>query len=89
MKKVIFTVSAVVCLAISAMFVSCESAAENGCACAFTVLGEGSGSLKVDIADMKYYYAVSTCSDLASALTKEYELEYGQGSIAKINCSGY
>lgn len=89
MKKVIFTVSAIVCLALSAMFVSCNTAAENGCVCTYTILGGGSYTDAFDIAEMKEYFAVSSCGDLANAFTKWIELDYGEGKVAKMNCSGY
>lgn len=86
MKKVIFTVSALVCLALSAMFVSCNEAV-NGCTCRLTFTGQGTETATFDLAQMKEQFAVSSCSALATSLKDYFEKQ--EYVVASSVCTSY
>ena len=80
MKKKIFLVSALIAMAVSAMFVGCKDKNEaedssdiNGCKCTFYYSGEKIDTEKFDLDEMEDYYDVKTCSKLQKSLNKELE----------------
>ena len=78
-------VSAVVVMAMSAMFVACsENAPANGCTCTENYKGE-SETFTMPLEEMKNY-GYKTCSDIVADFNK-----YTQGASdgATMTCKGY
>ncbi|MGM9838287.1 MAG: hypothetical protein ACI30A_07375 [Paludibacteraceae bacterium] len=76
MKKQIFLVSALVAMAMSAMFVSCKDKNEpadsiNGCMCTIEWTDGTEDSQAISLSDMKAEYGVTSCSKLEAILNEE------------------
>lgn len=96
MKKKFMLVSAMVIMAMSAMFVACneknqnnpsepaeESKPENGCICTVTDKEGQKETYRVEFNDMVDYYQATTCSELSTAY-KDYI-----AASSKVSCKGY
>lgn len=91
MKKKIFLVSALVAMAMSAMFVSCKKDSKNepsggdinGCKCTIYWEDGETDTEKISIDDMKEYYDVTSCSKLVRVLMSDAE------GVDDIKCSEY
>ena len=74
MKKKIFLVSALVVMAMSAMFVACNSKDKNepelkGCTCEYYIVSLGeSDTAYFSITEMKSQFGASTCAELTQAI---------------------
>lgn len=68
MKKKFFLVSALVAMAISAMFVACnQNTPTNGCICTYTEEGQKQ-TIRITFEEMVDYYNVTTCAELQAYL---------------------
>lgn len=86
MKKKIFLVSALVAMAMSTMFVACNSnSPTNGCTCTLSFQGE-TETESISLAEMKEY-GYKTCSDVAADLKAELRKEGMSG--VNVSCSAY
>ena len=71
MKKKLL-VSAMIVMAMSAMFVACnQNTPTNGCICTYTVDGQKQTE-RMTFEDMVDYYQASTCAELQSYLPPAY-----------------
>lgn len=83
MKKKIFLVSALVVMAMSAMFVACDSKDKNepelkGCTCEYYIVSLGeSDTAYFSITEMKSQFGASTCAELTQAIIAD---SYGMSS---------
>ena len=97
MKKKFMLVSAMVIMAMSAMFVACnekksntpsetteeDSKPANGCICTVTDKEGQKETVRVEFNDMVDYYQATTCSELSTAF-KDYI-----AASSKVSCKGY
>lgn len=93
MKKKFMLVSAMVIMAMSAMFVACnqntpsestdETKPANGCICTVTDKEGQKETVRVEFNDMVDYYQATTCSELATAF-KDYI-----AASSRVSCKGY